>query len=646
MDIQSHTRRDVIFFVAVAAIFLFAIKIRLGVEIPDDAAFFLRYAENMAHGEFWVWNPGEKPIWGASAPFFALLLALPIRLGVEPTVALVAGSVALSVVSLAYTSTLLLRRLDWVAATAFVVFFALDSSAMFYAGNGLETPLTFALMTLALDCILNRRGDVAVGISAGLLMIHKLDLIPLGALLIIAHALQNQRLRIPVRSLVIAAIIALAWYLFAWIYFGAPVPNSFLTKALHQEDMPQIIGTGWFSKLVLWGTGHWIVTAFAAFGILRCGRQRASLTIFALGTLVTHVIAYTAKHPFEPYDWYSMPSLYTLFLLGSVGVAEIANAFSRWQRRPAAFPAAILVALMLLLTVGIQVKPQMARAQDYKLFLAYQERDRTDAGKWVAEHTPPSFRVLTMWGNPAYFSHRYVYDASFLNRKYESAPLLEKYHPEIVILENAPGTTPMTPYNYSPDYVPVKIFDRTFADLGNYFYTVYARKDVVGQISGVVFPVKTSCKSLVDCQRYLPPAPASAQVPTGFTMAQTESPGICSIDMLNNRGYVGVPTVSTRDTISLTGWAIDAKNVRLPDAVFIRLESSNGKSYFANAKLGLYRPDIPEGLKLPSTLADAGYEARTNLSSLTPGQYGISVIVQSGNQGFVCAAKQTIMVSQ
>jgi hypothetical protein len=213
------------------------------------------------------------------------------------------------------------------------------------------------------------------------------------------------------------------------------------------------------------------------FASLRHGRQRVPLLIFAFGTLATHGIAYTAKYPFEPYDWHGMPSIYVLFVLGSIGVVEAAHAVNQWPRRPQMFSTGVLVALMLLLTVGLQAKSQVAPAQGYKEFLAYQERDRTDADKWVGENIPPSFRVLNMWGNPVYFSHRYVYDASFLNRRYESGVLLEKYRPEIMILENQPGTTPMTPYNSSADYVPVKIFDRTFAYVGNYLYKYYRRRD-------------------------------------------------------------------------------------------------------------------------------------------------------------------------
>lgn len=78
---QNKTSITVFFAIAVALLFLAAIRYRLAHELPDDAAFFLRYAENMAQGQFWVWNLGEAPVWGASAPLFPLLFVLPLKWG-------------------------------------------------------------------------------------------------------------------------------------------------------------------------------------------------------------------------------------------------------------------------------------------------------------------------------------------------------------------------------------------------------------------------------------------------------------------------------------------------------------------------------------------------------------------------------------
>ena len=71
--------------------------------------------------------------------------------------------------------------------------------------------------------------------------------------------------------------------------------------------------------------------------------------------------------------------------------------------------------------------------------------DWAEAGRWVDNNTPKDFRVYTMWGNPAFYSHRYVIDGSFLNRSFEENNLINSLNPEVLILGIDPGTTSNNP---------------------------------------------------------------------------------------------------------------------------------------------------------------------------------------------------------
>src|ERR1700752_1805598 len=51
--------------------------------VVDDAAFFYRYAENIAAGHGWRWNIEEPPVWGASAPLWPPVVALGIKAGLS-----------------------------------------------------------------------------------------------------------------------------------------------------------------------------------------------------------------------------------------------------------------------------------------------------------------------------------------------------------------------------------------------------------------------------------------------------------------------------------------------------------------------------------------------------------------------------------
>jgi hypothetical protein len=84
--------------------------------------------------------------------------------------------------------------------------------------------------------------------------------------------------------------------------------------------------------------------------------------------------------------------------------------------------------LLVLALVLVRAEAPVVRA-----WHAYVERVHLplkQAGQWVDRNTPADTRVVTSWGNSAYYSRRFVYDATFLNRRPEEGDLFVKYRPE------------------------------------------------------------------------------------------------------------------------------------------------------------------------------------------------------------------------
>lgn len=475
-------------FCGVVLILLFSMHFHLGAELADDGAFFLRYSENMLKGEFWVWNQGEAPVWGASAPLYPLVVALPMALGVSPEAAIIGVGLALTTLSLAATTLMLGHRFGAIAGVAFLAFSALDTGMMYFAGSGLESPLTVALLAFSLWTLLYRTNGWVVGIAAGLLMVNKLDLLPVGGLLLLAHWLQDKRF--PNIAVTLAAVIGLAWYGFAWWHFGAPVPNSFLTKSLHQNDHVKSIDWTWFGNFVLWAGIHKWLAGLSALAIWRKGRAQLPLLVLFGGLLLIHLTAYTVKYPFEPYNWYAMPSVFALLVGAAIGLGYVADAVERRLPQRRLMSQALAIGCVAVL-VGVSYRTEMSGTASIKIFASHQEFDRAQAGRWVDANTPEGFVVLTSWGNPAYYSRRKVLDGSFLNRKFENASLIKKYRPEILILQNNSGT-PMKPeFAAIKDggYRVVKLFDKTYSAGMDYFFAVLAREDIVGQVRNIDPPL-------------------------------------------------------------------------------------------------------------------------------------------------------------
>ncbi|MEI8238698.1 MAG: hypothetical protein WCI22_04705 [Actinomycetota bacterium] len=482
---RSTTHRALTLIVATVAAAIplaIAAHARVAVELADDGAFFMRYAVNAAHGHLWVWNVGHQPIWGSSAPLYPLVLAIPIVFGAPAQATLVWTGLVLSVAALTATTAVLGRRFGLAAGASFVVFCCLDTVFMYHAGSGLETPLTLVLLAAALWTLIDDVPEWTVGLISALLMVHKIDLIPFGLLLLAAVAVRRRSL--PRRSVALAGGIAALWYSFAWIYFGAPVPNSFLTKALHQNNFHASITWRWFGDLVVLSSTHRWLVVFAGIALVAGVRARSPLVIFLGGGAAVHLALYTVKYPFEPYTWYAMPAIFCLTAGAAIGI----GLFARWftsaldGRKLIAY---VLVSVVLVFTVGRHLDAERSLTWWTKRSISLHERDRADAGRWVAAHTPNNFTVFTDWGNPAAYSHRYVYDGSFLNMKFEEGDLIERYRPEVIIFERNPGSTPANPVFAinTKGYRIVKIFDRSFQQHEDDFFAVLVRDDVVAQLT-------------------------------------------------------------------------------------------------------------------------------------------------------------------
>ena len=379
-------------FILACFSYIFVLQFFSFKEIADDAAFFMRYAENMLLGEFWVWNKGDGPIWGASAPLYPLLLAIPLFLGAESPEFVVFGTgIFLSCLSFSAMAGFLSYRFGTWVGIFFTLLIVSDPNLMYFSYIGLESPLTYMLLSVAVWSLLENKSVYIIGLIAGLLAIHKLDMIPVSILLLIAYAYQNKTLTL--KSFIIAVVIALSWYTFAYYYFGFPAPNSFLTKILYQNDLPKIINWTWFGSLMFLKGNHLFLTILAIFSL----KNNSFRPVFVLigGMIVTHFIAYSIKYPFEPYNWYAVPSIYGLIFLAALGTFEIFKKMDN-DRLKANF---LTIGLFFLLIVFSQVYLHKKIVSINSFTNAM--HDWAEAGRWVNKHTPADYRVYTMWGGPA-----------------------------------------------------------------------------------------------------------------------------------------------------------------------------------------------------------------------------------------------------
>lgn len=206
----------------VATLALLAIALRLA-WVGDDAYITLRTVENLATGHGARWNIVDR-VQTFTHPLWMLVLT-----GGR----LVAGEVyhTTIVISLAATTAaivLLLQRATTIAALVATAMLLAGSRAFGdYTTSGLETPLTFLLLTLFVRVVTGTRAPDARIVPTVLLMAllatNRMDLVLIGAPATIA-TLWAVAWRRGLAGAALGSLPFVAWLAFATIYYGNPLP--------------------------------------------------------------------------------------------------------------------------------------------------------------------------------------------------------------------------------------------------------------------------------------------------------------------------------------------------------------------------------------------------------------------------------------
>jgi arabinofuranosyltransferase len=379
--------RPVHVVVLVAALGAYAVLVAATSEfLTDDAWITLRYAENLADGRGFVWNPGGPAVEGYSNPLLVLFEAGIDRVGLDPlavvrAVSVVAGAATILVVALRGRAVVGTR-----GALSAAVLVAATPGLAFWANGGLETSLVTLLLTTAV-LELARSADGS-GLSAGLLLSPLPWLRPEAIAVVAALAVfvggqrawtRGWRPGVAVlgRVLVPAALAqaALEWQRLA--VFGHLLPNPVLYKA---DGELGAVATRFLAEL-----GP--VLLLAALGV---AALRVSAWVLAVPVTVHLVGGLTVADSVNAYGRFLLPTLPAAALLAGGALSAVARAV---PTRPAWFVHGVGLAAVLVLVLQVlpgSVQDVVAEAEDYG---ACREAARRDAASWIRDHTDPSVVV-------------------------------------------------------------------------------------------------------------------------------------------------------------------------------------------------------------------------------------------------------------
>jgi len=386
----------------------------------EDFYITLRYAENLARGEGFVYNPGERVL-GTTTPLYTLLLALAAALHADAT----AVGKGLNILAEGTTCALMVfllaaigrPRVGWLAA----LLYATASAPVNFSIGGMET----ALVTLAgLSAIYAFvRGQLrAMWLALATLFLLRIDGLLLAAVLGFSvfdsgfwiaerpHPDPESRIqnRTSLHGLILAALIVLPWLVFATLYFGSPIPTSLTAKlAVYQRTRAETLpNLGDFYHQFL---GGWPQRAlFAAFlvGVVSSWRDYHRLRAPLVWLALYHAAMLCSKVP--AFGWYFVPPLPLYYICVAVGLAQVAFWILDFRFRIARSKIQNLALLMLAIPLVWHLRNV---ARDIATAQQLEDTVRKPLGLWLAQNSAPDERVmLEPIGYIGYFSRRPVLD--------------------------------------------------------------------------------------------------------------------------------------------------------------------------------------------------------------------------------------------
>jgi len=350
----------------------------------DDAWISVRYAESLADGHGFVWNPGGERAEGFSNPLLVYGEALVHLVGLSAvTFARILGVLcAVGCVVLVYWRGRAV--LGETAARTAAVLTGLCPPLALWAVGGLETTVTALVITAAVLELSRRDGGRPW--LAGLLLALLPWLRPEGLAVALPLAVLSEargvwasstRRRSLTRLALIGGLPALsqvALEVLRLTVYGHLLPNSVILKS----------GTGGLFDVPAKFLGQAApVVVLAAAGAVLASRDRRWLivvppAVYLLGSIGTLDSINTYSRFFQPI-W---PSL---TLLGGLAVAAVAAATPTWRGNLA---AAAVVSACVVLALGPLPGNVRGATRFVNVYMNCRAEPRVEAARWLRNNTP------------------------------------------------------------------------------------------------------------------------------------------------------------------------------------------------------------------------------------------------------------------
>jgi len=420
----------------------------------DDPFISYRYAANLARGQGFVYNFGERSL-SATSPFLVVLLAIfyPIWADV-PHLANLIGAFSLALGGVFLWDLARSWKSPILGYTGLILY---PTFPLMVSTLGSETPICLAFC-LASFAFYARRNFYLSVLFVGMAILSRPDALIL-PIVFLADYLLRLRRPFPLKVVFLFIILVLPWFLFAYQYFGSPLPLTLAAKqqqgllAISRKFVPGLSGL-FFGYLRSEYFKLEVVIALAGIFFLLIHAKRWALFI---AWPILYFISYSLLGV-SSYFWYYAPLIPGFLILVGLGLSWILKLKQPLHNflglNPARFNrvAHILIILLISLLCLGQVKNlQLMRKQPDVRYQIYRA-----AGDWLRINTSINATVGTLeTGIIGYYSNRTMVDFAGLLQP----DVAENLSPAPDYSKSAEWAVE----HYKPDYLV--LFEGSFPDL-------------------------------------------------------------------------------------------------------------------------------------------------------------------------------------
>ena len=434
----------------------------------EDAFITYRYAMNIAAGNGFVFNLGERVL-GTTTPLYTLLLSVFSWFGLSLPI----WSTALYCSALSacgYFGARILRGQgspNAGVAFAVLVVWGAGGSLQFV---GMETALYLAMIFAAIH-FANCKNEPGLGVLLGCIACTRYDGVVAIGIILVYRWMQTRSF--PRRTIVVGGALFATWLLFAQFYFGSPLPNTLGAKASdtsfvqYWSDSIEVQ----FLQFVrpLRRVGIDLAYTHLALGVLASAlfvpillrARRMSAQSWLMVAIASFLwLAYSIIGPPAKHSWHLTLAILCLLAAGLGAWGTLLE--------PTRLERPLQISTLLLLAIASGFLPMGAQSDAQQSTGLGNYRDRVwsyeSIGHWILDHGLEDELLMTL--EPGYIScltGNPVVDAAGLvtkgirfhgpaGERDTFASLSERFQPGLIINRTTTVVSPSLLANYTPVY--------------------------------------------------------------------------------------------------------------------------------------------------------------------------------------------------